>query len=146
MLPLNTQYLIMCLCYIITYCYSLIFAVYASKKPELNYINDIHKTCVIGCNEQTKILTSMRGNNYYIAELSANENVSSCLITAWTIFHYLLYTVLGFACPSLFWPTFSIGVLFELYEREYYQCEDALDIIANTAGFATGYMIQKYVS
>lgn len=134
----------MVLLYVIAYAYAINFAIFASKKRALTPVNNMHKGCVVECADSLKVLTLTRGDNYYIGESDANQAASPCLVTFWGFTHFFLYSLLGYFCPDLFIQTFIIGCVFELYEKEKYQCQDAFDIALNTAGFIVGRGILKY--
>ena len=133
-----TQLLLVALVYIIAYAYSIEFATRVDKCDEdwCKSVTAAHRKCAVGCTDTTRPLVAYpaRGRNYYIGTGSADD----CLVTFWTLSHFVLYFVLGFIAPSLFWPTFAIGVGFELYEYHKFDCHDVLDIAANSVGFLAG--------
>lgn len=128
-----------------------------AQKTESSFLYEILHICTIyDESDTTKWLTSTRGKNYFtISEKKTNEseeekekhekNSKYCLVAFWAITHIGLYTLIGFFCPNLFIETFIVGALFELGEKMFYNCHDALDVIYNSIGFGIGYLIHKYV-
>ena len=82
----------------------------------------------------------MRGDNYYIGVTDEGKKLKldKCLVTFWGATHFFLYFFLGMFAPDLFWQTFVVGIIFELFEKYNYGCHDVLDICLNTAGFFIG--------
>ena len=70
-----------------------------------------------------------------------------CLITRWNLAHGLLYAVIGFFAPDLFWYAMLVSVGWELIERtDRLQCQDATDLLWNLFGFVVGSTLRKAVS
>lgn len=141
--PIETQYLIAVILYIITYVYVIQIAPRISKSdnPLLSAVTKTHETCVLGVQPANdRIFDMFRGKNYYIGNMSAvKENqLKNCLITFWGATHFNLYFCLGLFCPDLFLQTFIVGALFEAYEYANYDCHDGIDLILNSAGFLLG--------
>lgn len=105
-------------------------------------MNKIHESCIYGCDgdDVCPHLTQYRGDSYYIGSMNSEKlkKLKKCLVTWWSLTHFITYLVLGYLFPEYFWPLFLFGVLFEIYERYMYRCEDGLDIIYNTLGLITG--------
>ena len=128
--------------YGIAYVYSIHFAPFLAKHAPTSSWNQIHERCYRDAPPMLKGLLSARGTQYIIGDESQSASLENCLLTFWGTSHGLLYLILGYLCPKLFWPTFWIGVGFEVYEKLQYDCADPLDIVWNTMGF----MIGRYVS
>ena len=96
-------------------------------------------------------LTKHRGIQYYFN--GHLENIDDkkiilykrkyCLVTFWSMSHIILYTLIGFFCPSLFIPSFAIGVIWEGLEKKFCNCHDLVDIMYNSIGFGIGYILNK---
>lgn len=145
MTSIYSQYIIAILLYGIAYIYAMVFAVYIGKCNDkiCQKINRVHENCTLGCKNKTCNLTKSRGDNYFIGvtDEEKKNKLDNCLITFWGTTHFVLYFFLGIFTPNLFWETFIIGILFELYEKQYYACHDVLDIILNTSGFLIGRLL-----
>ncbi len=130
--------------YFIAYVYSIEIAPRLVGKTGLaGKMNNIHETCVMGC-KANLCEYSWKGNSYYIGSDDASS--SPCLVTFWSVSHFMLYSVLGYLFPDYFWQTFAAGVCFELYEWVKYDCQDSYDILFNSSGFLVGkYLIPKIV-
>src|SRR5271169_2982863 len=129
------------LLFVAAYAYSLEFAPRA-KQCDTGWceeVNKVHESCILGCNEYTKALTAGRGSDYIIGDNGAtNERISNCLVTFWGLTHFMLFAMVGFIAPWLFWEMFAVGCLFELYESYRFNCHDVLDVGLNTLGFLAG--------
>lgn len=145
-MPYNIRQVIaIIMLYVLAYIYSLIIAPLYSK--EKDGINRIHESCVYGC-EICKHATKYRGNNYYIGTSmleSDKKNITKCILTFWGCSHALLYALIGYIAPNLFIETFVLGVVFEIYEKYKFNCEDPLDILWNSLGFIIGAQINSHV-
>jgi len=93
------------------------------------------------------MVTGGRGDQYYIgvSDIDKNAKLKKCVVTLWGLAHFLLYMVIGWVAPDMFWPTFAAGVAFESYEYFKYSCEDPLDIIWNSAGFIVGATLKTLI-
>lgn len=121
----------------------LVFAVsgIASKIPKLN---NLFQRCWFRGGLDTnkwKWLQELRGGNYYLLTM---DKPKYCLLTTWGITHVLLYALIGFLYPNMFWPTLAIGIAFEVAET-YLDCHDVLDIMWNSLGFAIGVYLNKKI-
>lgn len=134
------QSLIAALLYILAYLYAIEVAP-RLLQDSANVMNEVHETCFVQNFLPNKAL-SLRGNKYIIGDPESSSALDNCLITFWGTSHYMLYFFLGYWCPALFWPTFVIGVGFEVYEYVQYDCADALDIAFNTIGFLSGSLLK----
>lgn len=127
--------------YIIAYIYCLEFAPRIShcRDGMLGVVNTVHESCVFGCDRCTAV-TGGRGDQYYIGatDVEKNERLKRCVVTLWGLAHFLLYAVIGWVAPDMFWETFAVGAAFEAYEYVQYSCEDPLDLVWNSAGFIAG--------
>jgi hypothetical protein len=138
------QYIIAIIIYAVAFIYVFHFALAINKAPSgwKKAVNDIHEGSVIRVGgEAGELLTGGRGSRYIIgvdmtAEVQADLRTN--VMTFWGFTHFTAYTFLGLFCPDLFWQTFAAGCLFETYEYKKYKCQDLLDIIWNTVGFAVG--------
>jgi len=122
--------------YILCYIYSIVIAnTLLVKKSKLN---DMHEYCLLKGEPPLP-----RGRNYYISVGATKAaDFQHCIFTFWGLMHVIMYAILGFFCPDLFLETFLAGTLFEIYEAQYYDCHDLLDIGLNTLGFGIGYFLQ----
>src|ERR1700758_4604156 len=119
------QYIIAIILYIVTWFYSIVFAVSIGKRqrganPLADELDALHHTCIIS---GTSPLADLRGNNYYIDEIQSCAG--ECAVTFWGASHFALYTLFGIFTPDLFWETFLAGIVFEYYEYRSFQCHDA---------------------
>ena len=58
-----------------------------------------------------------RGSNYYLRpKVEYTEEQQRCLYTSWAFTHTLLYFIIGFLLPNLFWQSLIIGIIFEFLE------------------------------
>lgn len=135
-----------CIIYLIAYIYSLILApMIAEQKSGEFYktMNDFHKKCIVCC-DGCEHLTTNRGENYYIADMTNTDPdvLSKCLFTFWGLSHMIAYSLIGYYAPSFFIPTFIIGAGFEYYEYLEFGCEDPLDVVWNSIGFLAGQYIR----
>jgi hypothetical protein len=104
----------------------------------------MHETCLCQSNID---FSALRGDHYYIGAMTPakKRELRGCVTTFWSASHFVLYTALGFCAPDLFWQTFAIGVIFELYEKITFSCNDALDIAYNSTGFLFGRAINHAI-
>ncbi|QYB17778.1 hypothetical protein PV-S19_0414 [Pacmanvirus S19] len=143
---LTTKYLLIALIYIIAYIYSIVLApkIAMSTLPVCQSINNVHESCVLNCSVAKPILDKTRGPNYYIGEEN-DPSLNNCLMTFWSLSHFMFYSLLGAIFPEIFWEVQIIGIGFELYEREYHGCQDWCDIGYNLTGWFTGYLIRRKI-
>jgi hypothetical protein len=95
--------------------------------------------------------TKKRGIQYYFnGKLNDMDDKKTilykrkyCVVSFWSMSHIILYTLIGFFCPSLFLLSFASGVIWEGIEKKFCNCHDLIDIIYNSIGFSVGYMINK---
>lgn len=134
--------------FVVAYAYSLGFAPWA-KTCEADWCraaNELHESCVIGCTQYTKPLTAGRGADYIIGgDGGTNQQMQNCLVTFWGFTHFMLFAMVGFIAPWLFWEMFAVGCLFEFYESVRFNCHDVLDIGLNTLGFLAGSYVRSAV-
>lgn len=141
----NKQYVIMCSFYLISFI--MILTIQYLIFTEHQYTTGLNKymhQCVYSPDSKiAKKLTSMRGTKYNLSPKKYKINHHKyCLVSIWAFSHVLLYTMIGFYCPNLFFPSLIIGILFELSET-IFKCHDVLDVVFNTIGFGIGYQINK---
>ncbi len=138
-LSVNQQYIVAIIIYIIAYLYCLVYAPTIAKNK--SGLNKLHEACLFSC-DSCNILTKTRGKNYYISTTMTDEEKKKsefCLLTWWGFAHFMLYSIIGFICPDIFWETFVIGIGFEVYEHSpHLDCHDELDIVWNSMGFLAG--------
>ena len=126
---------------------------YAPKIEKMNdgtwhgQINKFQKKCFYDCKgDFCKNLTKGRGDTYFTNTPIAEQlHIKECLVSFWSLTHILLYTLIGFLFPGLFFETLLIGIGFEIYEHFAMNCADPLDIVFNTSGFLLGAFIARYV-
>jgi len=144
---IEAQYITAIILYAAAYVYALKFAVSIQKceTEACKKFKDVHEGCLMGCPSGAEVLTSARGGNYYIgANDPAQQNsLKGCFATFWSGTHFMLYLLLGYFCPDLFWHTFIIGASFEYYEKHAFDCADPLDVLFNTTGFLLGRFINE---
>lgn len=140
---LTAQYIVAIIIYAVAYFYAIKFAV-AIKDTRTGWkgvVNTFHEGCVLRAGGTAgEILTGGRGDQYFIGAMTPEKakDLETNVMSFWGFTHGLAYFFLGIYCPDLFWQTFAAGCAFELYERQRYQCQDLLDIVWNTVGFAVG--------
>ena len=150
----NKPYLKLFIIYLISFILVILLNKVALHNNSLYKI--LHKCGYYNESDSIEFLTSTRGSNYYtfsddtkIVNKKEKEldkkNHMYCLISLWALTHVGLYIVIGFYCPNLFIETFIIGVLFEFFEKYYWNCQDSLDVIFNSIGFGIGYSINKFL-
>ena len=124
--------------------YALFFValmvIYAYR--DVSFVDRFTRVCVAQCPERVwAFISPYRGNNYYIGKKTRDR----CLVTIWSVTHYLMYMVLGYLFPNMFWETFALGLLFEVVEAATIDCHDIMDVVWNTLGFITGRYIRARV-
>lgn len=83
----------------------------------------------------------LRGQNYLLTgRKSAKE---FCLVTTWSVAHFLMYALIGYIFPRYFWQSFAVGVAFEGLEWITLDCHDVLDIAWNSCGFVFGAWLRQ---
>lgn len=138
--------MIVVICYIIAYEYSIRFAVDLNDchTRECERMKGVHESCLL-CTRAR--IGHLRGPEYYIGAMSPKklQMLDHCLVTFWSAAHFFLYMIFGLLAPNLFWETFAIGVGFELYEWRKFGCQDLFDIAENTAGYGVGRLIGRAI-
>ena len=90
--------------------------------------------CVIKSNKCLNNITkNTRGKKYWLT-----NNNNNCFITTWHIYHLVQYFFLGFFFPSYHLELVGIGIIFELLEKYFFECDDLMDIIFNIVGLYMG--------
>uniref|UniRef100_A0A6C0JUX7 VanZ-like domain-containing protein n=1 Tax=viral metagenome TaxID=1070528 RepID=A0A6C0JUX7_9ZZZZ len=107
--------------------------------PKIYKLGKFHKTCIIS-NDNIDVKT--RGYNYFINDPN-NSILNQCLVTQWNLIHVILFTFLTTFYPHYYIHFFIGGVLFEIFEYMFYDCEDYLDPIYNGIGIFLGLQISK---
>lgn len=134
------------LLYGLAYFYSIHFAPYLASTAPDSVLNQAHERCYANVHPSWRRLLSGRGSQYIIGDDAKSASLDDCLVTFWGGSHAFLYLLIGYFCPSTFWPTFWIGAAFEIYELYAYDCADPLDLIWNSIGFLVGASIRKRMS
>lgn len=141
MLTLQQQYIYVILLYVIVSIANLlyIFCIAPCTNKFCVFINNMQQQCVIKTDDSLEFLTAARGGNYLTsaAEKEKVQKLKTCPVTFWSTTHFILYFLLGAGAPQLFWETFTVGVIFEIFEYSF-DCHDVLDIFINTSGFLLG--------
>jgi hypothetical protein len=108
-----------------------------------NILNNILDKCFIPTPKGMKSFINVgRGSNYYLNNKYATIP-TKCLLTGWALAHIILYAIIGFNLPDMFWESLFIGILFEIIECTAYKAHDVLDVLWNTLGFFIGYLLNK---
>lgn len=120
--------------------YIIIFIVMAHYQDNFQELNE---TCIINCNTNTckKIAYRSRGSNYYLTEDSIPYN---CIFTIWELSHLIMHIFIGYYFN--FGYSLGIGIIFEMYEKQYYKCESYLDILYNSIGGLFGVGLRTYTT
>ena len=148
----NQAYILM---FLYTVCGVGFIIAYLIKKYSKKYnkaIDKYNQLCMLYDKSNiVQKITNYRGIQYYFNGHLDNNNDKKtilykrkyCVVTFWSMSHIILYTLIGFFCPSLFIPSFVFGVIFEGLEKKFCRCHDLFDIIYNTLGFGIGYILNK---
>lgn len=126
--------------YVITFIYCFVLDLYIRKKYPKSKLSKMMASCIIRMRDGWNV-PIVRGNNYTIGDDKSTDELKSCFVTSANLSHLLMYVVIGFLYPHLFWLTFFIGLLNEAFELVVYDCSDMLDILMNASGFFIG----KYI-
>lgn len=142
------QYIMLILIFVAAYIYSITLNSHMTDNRNYNsiydYITGVHETCFVSCDTDIcKKATSLRGKNYYF-ENGIQTNFT-CIMTYWSMAHFLLFFLVGFLFPDLLIEIALIGILFELYEYYRFDCHDALDILYDLSGMLLGYYTYRYI-
>lgn len=107
-------------------------------------LSEFFQTCWLGDGPHNlkEWIQQLRGNNYWVEPKDSGTRRRYCLITSWSVSHILLYAIIGYCFPSLFWQTLLIGVGYEIMEWMTLDCHDVLDIAWNSLGFVIGMTIR----
>lgn len=107
---------------------------------KINYeINKILKPCLIKNNNVGQFVNKYRGERYYLPDPVPPE----CVLTAWNLSHFIMYSILGFFSPSYFFLAMLFGVTWEMLEY-HVGCADASDLLMNLFGFMFGRQLYLY--
>lgn len=92
-------------------------------------------------------LRDNRGKNYYLNNPNGIDKdvTPNCMFTIWGLSHVVLYMILGWFVPNMFWQTLIIGIMFEYLENWTYDCHDILDVMWNTIGFLLGKYLRSVI-
>lgn len=136
---------------------ALVSGIYILRYTNKQYYNGILgylEDCII-LHEDDNVakITKYRGQRCYI-----NKNVYTsskkikdqkefkhkyCIMTFWSFSHFVLYSYIGFFCPSLFLEAFVFNIFFEAYEKFTIEKNDIFDIFYNTIGLILGFLLNK---
>ncbi len=134
-------------CYIaIILALTYFYCFYVAPHPDIpQKMKDMHQSCLLGeCkNDTCQKIIDKRGDNYIIEKTdeARRQRIRNCSFTFWNFSHFMLYAVITFMCPEFYMEFFLMGLGFEVYECYVYDCHDAMDIVANSAGIGTGYLL-----
>jgi len=111
-----------------------------------SYINKAYSYCYISCEHPIcKFLLKLRGDDYFLTFAEGQEKrIKSCMLSLWGVLHFILFAIIGFFIPNVFWEVVIVSILYELAEYLLYNCHDALDILLNIAGYLTGVYLQRF--
>lgn len=86
-----------------------------------------------------------RGSHYYLRpQIEYTDAQQRCLYTSWALTHTILYFIIGFILPDMFWQSLIVGIIFEYLEDMQQDCHDILDVIWNSIGFILGAGFRRY--
>ena len=119
-------------------------------------LNKLMNECVFECDSDAckGILdVNVRGGKYFIDTVGDGDSIpenadhllKNCLITNWSVSHFVVHFVGGLLFPDFLVHSFIGGVAFEYYENKMFDCHDGLDIVMNTSGFIAGSLVNKYI-
>ena len=145
--------------YILVFLYSLCMVafviMYLIKKYNIKYnkgVDKYNQLCLFhNKSDIVQKLTKHRGIQYYFNN-RLDDDIDKkiilykrkyCLVTFWSLSHIILYTLVGFFCPSLFIPSFVLGIIWEGLEKRFCNCHDLVDIMYNSIGFGIGYILNN---
>lgn len=138
----NKQYVIAALLYVLAYVYALEIAPRVTKYASDSWLESAHRKCIVKSDTIAPTVTVGRGSSYYIGAENDPQELKTCVVTFWGATHFFLYFMLGLF-TDLFWETFAVGVVFEVYEYYAYDCHDVFDIVLNSGGFLLGQTVRK---
>ena len=125
---------------------AVITVIYLGYTNTFKPLNELFEFCWTGTSAAGGWLQRLRGGNYWISVTDDQQIKRSpryCLVTTWALTHIILYAIIGFLFPTMFWPTFFIGVLYEIMEHITLDCHDVLDLVWNSLGFFIGMLIHR---
>ncbi len=111
-----------------------------------SYIDKAYSYCYISCEHPfCKLLLKFRGDNYFLTFAEGQEKrINKCMLSLWGVLHVILFAIIGYFVPNVFWEIVIISILYELAEYLLYNCHDALDILLNVAGYLIGVYLQQF--
>lgn len=122
---------------IMSYVYCFFIATDKKLHPVLKTIN---QACLIGCKK-----CAYRGDSYILENEEKSNAMKNCLLTSWNVYHILMYLLLGYLYPNLYYKLIAMGVGFEIYEYITYDCADLMDIPSNIIGVSMGARLSKLI-
>lgn len=120
----------------------LTLILFASYLYTLEHKPSFLNICFINSKSAIPIIKISRGRGYHVMD-SRGSDSDCCILGFFGVTHILLYMVLGYYVPKMFWETFFIGIIFEIVECYTLECHDSLDILWNTVGFLAGAYIHN---
>lgn len=103
------------------------------------YRNLIHQKTYDKCKQNEKENEDTIVDNVEEDDIYACGN---CLVTSWNLSHFVMYLLMGYLFPNIFFETLIIGIIFEFIESRA-DCYDVLDVVFNSSGYLIGVMINK---
>jgi hypothetical protein len=97
--------------------------------------------CLKKCDHNlcTYLTKNFRDSSYLLGQ---KEQPLDCIFSFWELTHLVLYIFIGYFFNI--YIAFIWGIIFEMYEHNYYDCGSTLDIFWNMLGFMIGTYI-RYV-
>ena len=130
-----------------SYIFSIVFIMCVRIYELLDQENDFTKCFIDYKSDVIARINARQGKgSLFLVKMHTNRNnakLKYCILNSWSVAHVVLYSVIGYFCPSLFWLTFFIGVSYEIIEYYTFDCHNIFDIFYNSLGFGFGYFIKK---
>lgn len=77
-------------------------------------------------------------------KLSQIEISKTTLVSGWSVYHMVLYFILGAVVPGMFIPVAIVSLGWEIFES-FIKCHDLLDIVWNMGAFGLGAGLRKLI-
>jgi hypothetical protein len=123
---------------------------YLTTTKYKNIINNAYNKCYVVCYDKwCKYLLKFRGEDYFLTFNGQDKiyRVKNCLLSLWGVLHFILFALIGFFIPDVFYEVIIISILYEYIEYLLYNCHDALDIVLNIIGYLFGtFLFKIYLS
>lgn len=103
------------------------------------------KNCIVSCPKILKPLLKTRGDNYFLNKdgPTPEAELRNCLLSTWGLSHIIMYALITFIVPRLWWVVLISGIVWEIYESKHLGCQDFLDIGWDSLGVYMGYSLAK---